>query len=183
MIPITEKEQSTEKQVEERIRREIKEEIKREIKEELRGKKGKSRRTAGVIISGVGAAIYLVFGLIFLIFTGAYSLSPSITMIMAGGISLTGAIVATYKVKIGGIIVLISLPIAFVVGMLFRMLEPYYYYYQWIYALQYLMFYPIPFIHFVHVLAGGIICLTASDEVDLRADVTYEMSKTPLKSP
>ncbi|MFX0148186.1 MAG: hypothetical protein ACFE8E_10630 [Candidatus Hodarchaeota archaeon] len=142
-----EKDNSHEKEAEERLRREIKEEIKREMKEEAKEKKGKSRKNAGVIISLVGATLYLVFGFLFL---------RNISMLIAGGISLTGGIVAMYKVKIGGVIVLIAIPIAIIFGIVFTINQPY----GWMSILG--LYPPIP--HSVHVIPGGIICLTASDE-------------------
>lgn len=158
-----EEDQSYEKQVEERIRREIKAEIKREIKEELHEKKGKSRKTAGIIISGVGSALYLVFGFFFLFISSGYMFAAGLSLMIAGGISLAGVITALFKVKIGGIITLIALPIALVIGIVLVFIEgDYYYFYQWMYILQYLLF-PFPIPHSAHVVAGGIICLTATD--------------------
>jgi hypothetical protein len=158
-----EEDQSYEKQVEERIRREIKAEIKREIKEELHEKKGKSRKTAGIIISGVGAALYLFFGFFFLLMSYGYMFIAGLSMLIAGGISLAGVIIALFKVKIGGIISLTAVPIALVIGILLVLFEGgYYYYYQWIYILQFILF-PLPIPHSIHVIAGGIICLTATD--------------------
>jgi hypothetical protein len=163
-----EEDQSYEKQVEERIRREIKAEIKREIKEELHEKKGKSRKTAGIIISGVGAALYLIFGYFFLIvsYGSGYMFISSLSLLIAGGISLGGVILALFKVKIGGIITLISVPIALVIGIMLVLIEgDYYYYYQWLNVLQFILF-PLPIPHSAHVIAGGIICLTATDIED-----------------
>ena len=90
-----------------------------------------------------------------------------ITNLIAGGISLAGVIVGMYKVKIGGTITLISIPIAIVVGILLTLGETSYYYYQWIYVLQYEVF-PLPIPHSAHVIAGGIICLVATDEETVR---------------
>jgi len=129
----------------------------------LKGKKGKSRKTAGLIISGVGAALYLGYGLILLIVGFTYYSAYTIALLIAGGISTTGVIVAINKVKIGGIIILISIPIAFVIGIVLSTIgTPYYYYYQWIYVMQYVLF-PFPIPHSAHIIAGGIICLTAAD--------------------
>jgi len=163
VLPMIEKENSHGKEAEERLRREIKEEIKREMKEEAKEKKGRSRKTAGVIISLVGATLYLVFGLIFLIRSFGYSpyLIRNISMLIAGGISFTGGIIAMYKVKIGGIIILIAIPIGIIFGIVFTIGLPYYY--GWSSILQFVL-YPFPIPHSLHVIPGGIICLTASDE-------------------
>lgn len=155
-----------EKEIDEKLRSEIKEEIKRELQEEKRVKSGKSRKTAGIIISGVGAILYLVEGFFFLILSsGSGSMRiAAITMLIAGGISIAGVIVALYKVKIGGIITLTSIPIAMVIGIVLQLMEPYYYYYYyyWIYIIQYILF-PLPIPHSIHIIAGGIVCLTAND--------------------
>ena len=165
-------EPSHEKKDEDKLRSEIKEEIKREIQEELKEKKGKSRKSAGVIIAGVGAVLYLLPGFFFLIpaligASSSYMFNYGITNLIAGGISLAGVIVGMYKVKIGGTITLISIPIAIVVGILLTLGETSYYYYQWIYVLQYVVF-PLPIPHSAHVIAGGIICLVATDEETVR---------------
>ncbi|NHJ19682.1 MAG: hypothetical protein EAX91_01975 [Candidatus Lokiarchaeota archaeon] len=151
----------SENQVKEKPRNEIKEEIKREMRDGQREKKGESRKTAGIIISGVGAVLYLGFGFLFLTLDFGYSYLRSfpLTLVVIGGISMTGVIVALSKVKIGGIITLISLPIAFVIGIA---MEPYYYTYYSTYPLLYMLIYGTPF-GYLHVIPGGIICLTASD--------------------
>ncbi|NHJ19680.1 MAG: hypothetical protein EAX91_01965 [Candidatus Lokiarchaeota archaeon] len=159
-----EKEPFSEKQADEKLRSEIKEEIKREMREEQRVKSGKSRKTAGVIISGVGAILYLIFGFFLLILGSGMGIMRNIAimMLIAGGISITGVIVAMYKVKIGGIITLISIPIAIVIGIILQFTElHYYYYYYWLYLLEYMLAYT-PYAY-LHVIPGGIICLTAND--------------------
>lgn len=155
--PMIEKEQDHEKEIVERV--------KREIIEERKKKKGKSLKLVGLIISGVGGLLYLISGLIFL-FTSIgyyYNLWISITLFIAGAISQTGTIVAISKVKIGGAILLTSIPIAFVIGIILSFAQPYYYsYYNVLYVFQYILF-PLPLPHSAHVIAGAILCLIASD--------------------
>ncbi len=155
--PMIEKEQDYEKEIVERV--------KREIIEEKKKKKGKSLKLVGLIISGVGGLLYLISGLIFL-FTSIgyyYNLWISITLFIAGAISQTGTIVAISKVKIGGAILLTSIPIAFVIGIILSFAQPYYYpYYNVLYVFQYILF-PLPLPHSAHVIAGAILCLIASD--------------------
>jgi hypothetical protein len=161
-----EKEPFYEKESDEKLRSEIKEEIKRELQEEKRIKSGKSKKTAGIIISGVGAIIYLIFGFFVLITSSVagYMRDIAISLFIAGGISLTGVIVAIYKVKIGGIITLTSIPIAIIIGVILLLTGPYYiYYYYWLNFIQYVVF-PLPIPHSLHIIPGGIICLTAKDE-------------------
>ena len=160
MISISEKEQYYEKTVVERI--------KREIKEESIKKKGRSRRMVGLILSGVGGLLYLILGLIFLFASMGYyySLFPIIPLFIAGVISQTGTIVAINKVKTGGVILLTSIPVSLVIGFILNLIQPYPYYYSSLYGalmiFQYILF-PIPIPHSVHVIAGAIVCLTASD--------------------
>ena len=155
--PMIEKEQDYEKEIVERV--------KREIIEEKKKKKGKSLKLVGLIISGVGGLLYLVQGLIFL-FTSMgyyYNLWRIIPLFIAGAISQTGTIVAISKVKIGGAILLTSIPIAFVIGIILSFAQPYYYpYYNVLYVFQYILF-PLPLPHSAHVIAGAILCLIASD--------------------
>jgi len=154
-----EKEQDHEKEIVERV--------KREIKEEKEKKKGRSLRLVGLIISGVGGLLYLIQGLIYLFtsrgYMSYYSLMAIIPSFIAGVISQTGTIVAISKVKIGGAILLTSIPIAFVVGIILSFAQPYYYpYYNVLYVFQYILF-PLPLPHSAHVIAGAILCLIASD--------------------
>jgi hypothetical protein len=141
---------------------------KREIREELKTKKGKSRRIVGLITSGVGGALYLILGIMFFITGMGYYLWYYVPLLIAGGISQTGTIVAVYKVKVGGSLLLTSLPVSIVFGIILAMVQPYYYYspYAVITVFQFILL-PFPFPHSAHVIAGGILCLLASDR-DLR---------------
>ena len=140
------------------------ERAKREIREELKTKKRKSRRIVGLITSGVGGALYLILGFMYLIMNVGYYSWYYIPLLIAGAISQTGTIVAMYKVKIGGALLLASLPVSIVFGIILTMIQPYYYYtlYAVITVFQFILL-PFPIPHSAHVIAGGILCLLASD--------------------
>ncbi|MFX0077351.1 MAG: hypothetical protein ACFE96_18060, partial [Candidatus Hermodarchaeota archaeon] len=73
---------------------------------------------------------------------------------------------ATSKAKIGGIIILISVPIAFIIGIIFTFTElRYYFYYHLMFLIQFLLF-PFPIPHSAHVIVGGIFCLKAHDLIN-----------------
>ena len=157
---MSEKEHDYEKEVVERV--------KREIKEESKQKKGKSLRMVGIIMSGIGGLLYLIFGFIYLFFSMSYFVWLAIPLLIAGAISQTGTIIAIYKVKIGGVIILTSIPISIGIGIILSLfIGPFPYYYPSFYGVLMtiqLILYPIPFPHSVQVIAGGIICLVASDK-------------------
>lgn len=142
---------------------EVIERAKKEIREELKTKKGKSRRIVGLITSGVGGALYLILGLIYLATMSYYSWYY-VPLLIAGAISQTGTIVAIFKVKVGGALLLTSLPISIVFGIILTMVQPYYYYSPLavMIVFQFILF-PLPIPHSAHVIAGGILCLLASD--------------------
>ncbi len=87
-------------------------------------------------------------------------------MLIVGAISQIGTIVAISKVKIGGVLILTSIPISLVIGVILSLFNPYPYYYPSFYGVVMifqLILYPIPIPHSVHVIVGGILCLTGSD--------------------
>jgi len=148
---ISEKEPNHEKEVEEGLRRESKEEFKK--------KKGKSRKITGLIISGVGGILYLIEVLFFGI-GDQFLLFLTIPFLIVGAISETGTIIAAFRVKLGGVVILTSIPISLVIGILLN-LGPYWYYPLMVFL--YLVL-PFPFPHSVFVITGGILILMSSDE-------------------
>ena len=156
MIPISEKEHNHEKEVEERLRRGIKEEFKK--------KKGKTRKSAGLIISGVGGILYIINGFIFFGFGFYYYSWLLIPSLIAGVISQIGTTIGIFKVKIGGVVSLSSIPISIVIGIIISFTIPQYYYYiPYTLIVVEILLLPIPLPHSIHVVAGGILCLTGSD--------------------
>ena len=157
-----EKENNEEKELVERLKREIKAEFKKE--------KGGARRTAGLIMSGVGGIIYLIPGFMYLILSLGYGSSyySTITfpLLIAGAISIIGTIVGLSEIKIGGIIIVSAIPISLVIGIILVLLGSYYWYN--VFNMFFTLLLPLPFPHSIHVVAGGILCLTGSDKVDKR---------------
>lgn len=163
MIPISDKEHNHEKEVEERLRREITEEF-------LKKKLG-LRRKIGLILSGIGGIIYLLEGIMF--FSVIFSTSSTnnlmlligISYLIVGAISLMGTIIAAKKIKLGGRVILISIPISIVITLVtfnFYTLYSINLYYAIMYIILPIM--PIPFPTSVIVIIGGILCLLSSDK-------------------
>jgi len=147
--------------------KEERERLKREIIAEIKEKKGRSRKTPGLIISGVGGLIYIFYGLFFFFFMGSYWYVPMLMMttapmIVAGVIAEIGTIVGIKNIKAGGGVILTAITAASVFGIIMASISRYPSYYVLIYLFQYLLF-PIPIPHSIHVISGGILCLTASD--------------------
>jgi hypothetical protein len=151
-----EKEQNYEKDVEDRVRR--------EITGELKKKKGKTRKTAGLIISGVGGILYIINGFIFFVLGAGYYSWLLIPSLIAGITSEIGTIIGIFKVKIGGLISLSSIPISLVIGIIISFNIPnYYYYIPYTLIVVEIILLPMPLPHSLHVIAGGILCLTGSE--------------------
>ena len=162
VIPISDKEHNHEKEVEDRLRK--------EITEDLKKKKLGLRRKAGLILSGIGGIMYLLSGIILLItplwhyFVGAFSIPYLIT----GAISLMGIIIlkGLEKIKIGGTVILISIPISIVITLISIDYTNTYFFFDLITRLGYLLItiYPLPFPSSVFVIIGGILCLLSSNK-------------------
>ena len=148
--------------------KEERERLKREIIAEIKAKKGGGKRTAGLIISGVGGLLYIFYGLFF--FSISYGYTPmvmmiAIPMIIAGVMVEIGTIVGIKNIKAGGGVIITAIPAALVFGIIMVFITGYPSYYI-LSVFQYLLFpipYPIPIPHSIHVIPGGILCLIASD--------------------
>jgi len=148
---------------------EERERLKREIIAEIKAKKGGGRRLVGLIISGVGGLIYLFYGLFLLLVNYGYLpmiMRGATPMIIAGVVAVIGTIVGINKIKAGGGVILTAIPAAIVFGVIMNFMMNFiiggYYYYTLFYVFQYILL-PFPFPHSIHVIVGGILCLTASD--------------------
>ena len=114
-----------------------------------------SRKKIGLILSGIGGAIYLLSGFGFYYVLRYFGIRfGSLPFIITGVISLIGTGIGVKEIKIGGIIILISIPLSFVIGFI---VSPYI-------TTQYLiiLFFSLP--HIVFVIVGGILCLKHSDK-------------------
>ena len=113
-----------------------------------------SRKKIGLILSGIGGAIYLLSGFGFYTVLRYFGIRfGSLPFIITGVISLVGTGIGVKKIKIGSIIILISIPLSFVIGFI---VSPYI-------TRQYLiiLFFSLP--HIVFVIVGGILCLKSAD--------------------
>ncbi|MBY9016193.1 MAG: hypothetical protein KGD68_10915 [Candidatus Lokiarchaeota archaeon] len=126
-----------------------------------------SKKKAGLILSGIGVFLYLLDGSIYLLL-----LSPTMPVIfslllLTGAISLIGTKIGVKKIKMGGAVILLSIPISIVfISALNFFLEYFTYYvpYYTSYNIVLIVLYPIPFPHSVFVIIGGIQCLMSFDE-------------------
>lgn len=135
---------------------------------EWRNKGAETRRTVGLLASGVGGMLYLIIGLSQIRGSLNYSLLSysgiiGISNLLAGLISIVGTLVGTRNVKTGGVLQLVSIPTALVLGFVLLTTGDYMYsVYNFIPFIM-MMVYPFPLPHSFHVISGGILCLTGSD--------------------
>lgn len=156
MIPFSEEEHNHEKKVEERLRREIKEDFKK--------KTGRTRKLSGLIVSGVGGILYLINGFIYLSIPLEFISWLIIPFSIAGVISLIGLVIGIFKVKIGGVVNLLVIPISIIIGVIMSYNLPYPYLPHFtVIVVEYLIL-PIPLPHSIHVVTGGLLCLMGSDK-------------------
>lgn len=149
-------------------RKEIEKGERREIRSEVKNKGAESRRTVGLMVSGVGGILYLIIGLSQVKSTlpypfPSYSHALGITNLLIGIISMVGTLIGIRNVKAGGILNLVSIPTSLVIG--FILLSTVDYIYSWYNYIPifFATIYPLPIPHSFHVISGGILFLTGSD--------------------
>ena len=121
----------------------------------------KSKKKAGLILSGIGEILYFLNGVIYCFLSGPEILP--ISLLLTGTISLIGTILEKKEIKIGGAVILISIPFSIgVISILnfFLNYMPTFRIYDWFL----LILYPIPYPHSVFVIIGGILCVRSSDD-------------------
>lgn len=157
MITISDKEHNFERELEERIRRFINA-VRRFFTWELKKKEMKSRKKAGLILSGIGNVIYLLtgFSYVFFVIGGGNLRLP---LLFIGIFSLTGILIGVNDIKEGGAVILISIPLSVVYIFILNIISPYYR----VYDMFYIAFHPIPYPHSLFLIIGGILCLMSSD--------------------
>ncbi|NHJ19683.1 MAG: hypothetical protein EAX91_01980 [Candidatus Lokiarchaeota archaeon] len=101
------------------------------------------KKVAALILSGIGGGIYLFVGIMFRV--GWWS-SVSPTLIAAGIISLIGTGIGAVRIKIGGVVILLSIPLSILIGIS-----------GGIYSILFVLI-PVPFPHSILVMIGGILC-------------------------
>ena len=152
VILIFDIEQDSEKDVEEKFRNENIEEFNLK-KQETR----KKLKVIALIISGIGGILYFIA--VFMVLNTEMGLYPSSSMpfLVAGVISIVGTIIGVKNIKLGSMIILLSLPSTFMIGLMF---SPYLDFYL---SLITYVFIPIPLPHSIFIINGGILCFMSSD--------------------
>jgi hypothetical protein len=135
--------------------KEVEESHRREITEDLKKKDNKEIKSTGLILSGIGGILFLIE----IMFILTYMADIILLLMIAGIISLIGTGIGVKKIKIGGIIILISIPFSIITVALLN---------QWVIPqiagnIASLLL-PTPFPNSVVLIFGGILCLISSDE-------------------
>ena len=116
------------------------------------------RKNAGLIISSIGVIAYLIHSIVIYWFTWGMGILP-LTTLLTGVISLLGIIIGVDRIKLGGLVMLISIPLSIVsILILNSFLE-----YHSIYLIIIYPFALFPIPSFMFIGIGGIMCLTYSD--------------------
>ena len=122
-----------------------------------------SRKIAGLILSSIGALIYILYGIIFVGF-----ISPTEFMFLAltieGYISLMGTLIGVIKIKMGGVVILISIPLTIFFALVLNNIFVYSPYFLYFPSQDTVFFILSPSLHSAFVIIGGILCLTSSDD-------------------
>ena len=83
--------------------------------------------------------------------------SSSLPFLVAGIITLAGTIIGVKDIKIGSMIILLSLPATFIIGLIYiPYLDSY------LFLIIY-VFVPFPLPHSIFVINGGIMCFLSTD--------------------
>ena len=141
MIPISEKE--------------VEEKHTRETTEDFKKKDNKEIKSTGLILSGIGGILFLIETMLIL----TYRADIILLLIIAGITSLIGTGIGVKKIKIGGVVILISIPFSIITVALLN---------QWgipqIAGNIASLLLPTPFPNSVVAIFGGILCLISSNE-------------------
>ena len=122
-----------------------------------------SRKKASLILSVIGVFLYLLIGNIYIFLLSPTPVIYSLSLLFTGVISLIGTIIGAKKIKIGGAVILISIPISIVFTLILNFMLEYIPYYTF-QEISFFVLYPIPYPHSVFVIIGGILCLKSFDE-------------------
>ena len=119
-------------------------------------------KNKGLVLTGIGEILYLFQAILLIGFTFPSSIFP-FSLLYAGLFSVIGTIVGRNEIKLGGAIVLLSIPTSIAFTLIFNAAFesiPY----SIAYNIVIFVLYPIPYPHSVFVIIGGLLCLTSSDE-------------------
>jgi len=145
-------EQNREKHIEEGFRSENIEDFSLK-KQETR----KRLKFAGIVVSGIGAILYLIT-VVMVLNTGFRDYpSTSMPFLFMGVTSLVGTIIGVKNTKLGSMIILLSLPATFIIGLIYG---PYWDFYLY---LSFYVIVPFPLPHSIFVINGGILCFLSTD--------------------
>ena len=114
----------------------------------------KKIKLTGLILNSIGGILYLLT--VFMVTqteTGSNFPAASWPFLIAGVISLIGTMIGVKNIKAGCLIILLSIPFTFAIGLiLFRYLDCFM-------CLIGFVLVPIPLPHSIFVITGGILCL------------------------
>lgn len=121
------------------------------------------RKKAGLIVSGIGAFLYILWGGILLLLVGHPPVIQSVSLLFTGAISLLGIVVGVKEIKSGGVIILISIPISMIYILILN------FFLESITNIRSIdiigiLLYPIPFPSSLLILIGGFQCLKSFDD-------------------
>ena len=122
-----------------------------------------SRKIAGLILSSIGALIYILYGIIFVGFISRTEFM-FLALTIVGYISLMGTLIGVIKIKMGGVVILSSIPLAIFFALVLNNIFVYSPYFLYFPSQDTVFFILSPSIHTVFVILGGILCLTSSDD-------------------
>ena len=130
------------------------------ISEEVQRKKMLARKRAGLILAGIGGLLYLIGGIIFATKDYFYfGIGFPLSYLVTGITLIIGTIIGFNQIKLGGTIILISIPVAILITIITSFFSIFYIFINLIIPL-----YPIPYFPYVLlVIIGGILCRISSD--------------------
>jgi cation transport ATPase len=143
--------------------KEQEERLKSANREDFKKKRMKTRKNAGLIISGIGAVLYLVGGFFCLsmpFYFGQF-IAP---YLITGVIVIIGAVIGLKKNKLGGALVLIAIPIAIIIGLIYTLIVSSYFELIWFIMYMFIQVQPIPYFpSAAFIIIGGILCVLSTD--------------------
>jgi hypothetical protein len=113
-------------------------------------------KLVGLLLSSIGGILYFIT--VFMVsqtYTGSIFPFSSGPFLVAGILSVMGAILGVRNTKAGGLIILLSIPVSIAIGLIFfRYLDCFMCFYEFVLI-------PIPLPHSIFVINGGILCLVS----------------------
>ena len=135
----------------------LEERLRRGIATELKKEETNFRKKPGLILSGIGIAIYLILG-------SSISISAvllPILLVSIGAISLMGLLIGVKDIRMGGVVILISIPFSIIYILFMNIIitnSP-----AIINLIVLFALIPFPYPHSLFLIIGGILCLMSSN--------------------